>query len=480
MEESQTTNKELIHISDDQEKISSKPKQEILDEDSYTEALSEIIKRDFFPSLLTLEAQNDYVDAWNTNNPELIKEATRKLTELTTPTLKTPVQTPSTVIGIHGEWDTPISTSSRSGEFKKPLPKKYNINMSLDSFQSKYTSEDNASYPCNILLFASFLFYIILKLMKKASEQQREKHKWMYEKEDQEDNKGEIKLIEGPDQPRIAGIASWKYKVRNSLMFYPEGHDKGTVEENTRCAPKKIVHSATRFESAEEATIANHAAATAAAAAASGIDLDSSSNASETPTVGGYSFVTATPSPNPSQIDSSELMTWGMIEGTPLLIGGETPGAEWNNVIAFSRFMLNIKFYFDYNVLGRSFQLPPTQRREIIGMNLSNNASRNIRKRNLSMKSPNPYVTQSPTSKIASPRERASYLSPAARKLLRKSNLPKSVGVDVQLRASYAASPRNRALVTPSKLVTPTFNSFPDKYDVTPKVKTEEPSIKDK
>jgi hypothetical protein len=36
-------------------------------------------------------------------------------------------------------------------------------------------------------------------------------------------------------------------------MFYPEGHDKGTVEENTRSAPKKIVHSATRFESTEEA-----------------------------------------------------------------------------------------------------------------------------------------------------------------------------------------------------------------------------------
>jgi protein DGCR14 len=124
-----------------------------LDEDSYTEALSEIIKRDFFPSLLTLEAQHDYVDAWNTNNPELIKEATRKLTELTTPTAKTPVRTPktsSTVIRTHGEWDTPISTSG-SGEFKKPLPKKYNTNMSLDAFQTKYTSEDNASYPCNIL-----------------------------------------------------------------------------------------------------------------------------------------------------------------------------------------------------------------------------------------------------------------------------------------------------------------------------------------
>jgi hypothetical protein len=90
MDDNSTTKKDLIRISDDQHEAPSKPKQEILDEDSYTEALSEIIKRDFFPSLLTLEAQNDYVDAWNTNNPELIKEATRKLTELTTPTLKTP------------------------------------------------------------------------------------------------------------------------------------------------------------------------------------------------------------------------------------------------------------------------------------------------------------------------------------------------------------------------------------------------------
>ncbi|CAG8434940.1 15391_t:CDS:2 [Funneliformis mosseae] len=272
--------------------------------------------------------------------------------------------------------------------------------------------------------------------MKKSNEQQKEKYKWMYEKDDQlllENNKDERKMIEGPDQSRNAGIETWNYKIRNSLMFYPEGHDKGAVEENTRCAPKKIVHHATRFESTEEASIT------------------SSSSASETPTVGGYSFVTATPSPNPSQIDSSELMTWGMIEGTPLLIGGDQSP-------------------------GRAFQLPPTPRREIIGMNLSSSASRNLRKRNLSMRSPSPYSTQSPLTKIASPRERASLLSPAARKLLRKSNLPKSVGVDVQLRASYAASPRSRVPVTPSKLVTPTFNSFPDKFDVTPKAKTDEPS----
>src|SRR6266498_3998145 len=90
MEQDLTPKKDLVRIDDQSPKTSSKPKQEVLDEDSYTEALSEIIKRDFYPSLLTLEAQHDYVDAWNTNNPEIIKEATRKLTELTTPTAKTP------------------------------------------------------------------------------------------------------------------------------------------------------------------------------------------------------------------------------------------------------------------------------------------------------------------------------------------------------------------------------------------------------
>jgi protein DGCR14 len=92
-------------------------------------------------------------------------------------------------------------------------------------------------------------------------------------------------------------------------------------------------------------------------------------------------------------------MTWGMIEGTPLLISGDqTPGP--------------------------SFQLPPTSRREIIGMELSSSASRNMRKRNLSLKSPkiSSSMTHSPFSnKIASPRVRATLLSPAARSLLRKS-----------------------------------------------------------
>ncbi|CAG8606088.1 3924_t:CDS:2 [Diversispora eburnea] len=282
-----TKNKSLI-IHNETHIESIKPKQIILDEDTYTDALSEIIKRDFFPSLLTLEAQHDYVDAWR-------------------------------------EWDTPVSTSD-SNIFKIPAPKKYNTNLPLDAFQAKYTrSSDN----------------------------------------------------------KTGEISSWKYKVKNTLMFYPEGENQ-IPEDNPRRAPKQIVHSATRFESQDENTIYNHAAATAAAATVSGTNMDSTSE-SDTPRVGGYGFVSATPSPSPSQFDSSELMTWGVIEGSPQLIGGD--------------------------------QTP-----EIIGMNLSSNASRNIRKRNLSLKSPG-LSSPSPLSRMASPRVRAALLSPAARKLLRKSNL---------------------------------------------------------
>ncbi|CAG8676812.1 7376_t:CDS:2, partial [Gigaspora rosea] len=348
--------KELIHSKGSETSVTSsplKPKQEILDEDTYTDALSEIIKKDFFPSLLTLEAQHDYVDAWNSNNPDLIRDATRKLNELTTPSRKTNAPTPKLTPGLSGSqggWDTPVSTTG-SNVFKVPAPKK------------------------------------------------------------------------SSSQDKPAEIESWKYKVRNSLMFYPEGQDQ-VPEENSRRAPKQIVHNATRFESTDEATINNHAAATAAVV---GLNPDTTpswfsfdlnriilskiltdislvdlvdQSVSQTPRVGGYSFVSATPSPNPSQIDTSELMTWGMIEGSPLLIGGD--------------------------------QTP-----EIIGMNLSSNASRSIRKRNSSMKSPR--TLHSPITRMASPRVRASLLSPAARKLLRKSHLSPKIGVDVQLRASYAS-----------------------------------------
>ena len=61
---------------------------ETLDEDTYTEAVSEIIARDYFPTVASLKAQNEYLDALSSNDPEQLRLATVRLTEIATPQRK--------------------------------------------------------------------------------------------------------------------------------------------------------------------------------------------------------------------------------------------------------------------------------------------------------------------------------------------------------------------------------------------------------
>jgi protein DGCR14 len=79
------------------------------------------------------------------------------------------------------------------------------------------------------------------------------------------------------------------------------------------------------------------------------------STASASPSVRGYKLVDATPTLSPSHVGTPE-MTWGSIEGTPLLIsGGETPGPR--------------------------FSLPQISKREQLGIRLSEKASKAYRKK---------------------------------------------------------------------------------------------------
>jgi protein DGCR14 len=114
-------------------------------EDSYTSALSDIIARDFFPSLAHLDATNGYLSALDTKDPEQISKSVRRLQDLAaTPTpgryqnLHTPSRTPYGA----GPSDTPISRRSEAGSRGKSITE----GLSLDDFQARYTSEDNASF----------------------------------------------------------------------------------------------------------------------------------------------------------------------------------------------------------------------------------------------------------------------------------------------------------------------------------------------
>lgn len=78
-------------------------------------------------------------------------------------------------------------------------------------------------------------------------------------------------------------------------------------------------------------------------------------NSSLSPGVRGYNLVESTPTLSPSRVGTPQ-MTWGSIEGTPLLLpGSETPGPQ--------------------------FSLPKVSKREELGMRLSEKASKAYRKK---------------------------------------------------------------------------------------------------
>lgn len=287
----------------------------VIDEDTYTDALSQIIARDFFPGLLESETQQEYLDALDSKDQIWISSAGRRLQQVMTPgrkrshrrTAASPAgQTPMSYVG-----DTPVSVQSTVAEEKIEV----DTNMSLGAFQSKYTSEDNES------------FY---RLLDKQNQKKAEKYAWLWggnklpskmqlkQKEieaklgqtrslidDGFSKKDRLAIKDKDDRP--AAPDHWKAKPNNELMFAPQGVDGvlETVAERaqaeSRAAPKSIVYANTRVpvpgmgkdklgQSGPPSPTLS-AVRDAIAGNPRSADQDSTVGGGETPRVNGYAFV---------------------------------------------------------------------------------------------------------------------------------------------------------------------------------------------
>ncbi|TKA69155.1 hypothetical protein B0A49_06492 [Cryomyces minteri] len=323
----------------------------VLEEDVYTDALSHIIARDFFPGLLESETTQEYLDAIDAQDSAWIAEAGRKLTEVMTPgpdgrrlrgrrgTNMTPSfgrgasQTPrGSVFG----GDTPlsvvgsdISTSSTARTASAP---DVDVNMSLSAFQAKYTSEDNESFNA---------------LLDKQNAKRAQRYAWMWagnkipsgrqiaHRARQQQLLGDassdtaVAVRPHPDtRPAMPDTAPSTQGPRNAFMFgAPDVSDTHPTLTSTAAAaaastapPKTLHYAATRLPpppqppsshdtaippspslSAIDAALAGRMRPTATEAA----DSDLCTGA-ETPRVAGYAFVDQEPTPEELGIPVSD------------------------------------------------------------------------------------------------------------------------------------------------------------------------------
>ncbi|RDD46447.1 Protein DGCR14 [Trichoplax sp. H2] len=418
-----------------------KKKRKILNEEEYIKGVEDIIQRDFFPDLPQLRDHSEYAKALETNDLAKLREISERrllqeensVLEATPSTFETPT--------IDSVRSTSRSNNTNQAKAEDNESSKPDTNVSLDTFMTRNISEDEASFH---------------NLMKIAKQRQREKYSYLYEKEaaSQTNNDDSLAITDGNEKKKLQ---EWPYRVRNCLMYYPDGVDKTTEEilkdrglnarevqcHNTRYQNKSIDEQRQRGAIAAAATTS---AKQAILAQSGKIDVDGKPYVDESsPAVNGYGFV-STPQIEPG-LDMTPVMTWGTIESTPMRIEGDaTPGPI--------------------------FKIPEPPEREKLGLKLSKEISRKQResKRNSSIS----VLKASPRNNFMSPVEKLSMLSPAAKRLVNKGFGSKSI--DVALRQSYSPSPlRTNGTPKLNSSLTPKINYATN----TPTQKPSTPSLTD-
>ena len=150
-------------------------KKRVLEEDVFTDAMAEIIERDFFPSLAILKAQEEVLQAEQTGHQGWIEAAKSKLSQakrqktprgFASPLSKKRRGMPrggdETPLALHAETPTLSTIASTRGEEKEVDTS----TLRLDAFTAKYTSEDNASFS---------------QLVEDSNKEKRAKCPWLFD-----------------------------------------------------------------------------------------------------------------------------------------------------------------------------------------------------------------------------------------------------------------------------------------------------------
>lgn len=323
----------------------------VLDEDVYTDALSHIIARDFFPGLLETQAQHEYLEALDSKNNDWIRDAGRRLHQAMTPgpggrsrrgTSMTPAgQTPrhtrqAASATPRGGWvgGTPTSraasaTPSSVEEDDRPAQPPVDTALSLGAFQAKYTSEDNESFNTlldrqNAKRAAKYAFFHSgnkLPSPRQIAYQAREqKLLGQNPSTATSSTSSSTALTVRPSQdlntrPNHIETTKSISGPRNTLMFAPDSIEDTHLtiaqhaQDSSLAPPKSVSYTSTRLPGPEISSTgaiipppspslsAIDAAIAGRPRGGSGTATSPGYTGASTPRVSGYSFVDATPTP---------------------------------------------------------------------------------------------------------------------------------------------------------------------------------------